>query len=117
MVDRELVALKRALEEILEEASKSKGQTLFDDTSIYYPEFEKYGIGTKESLDKRMKFIEQKREEYIDKVRFTIFKLHHDLYGKCEKCGREINKIHLKANPLKAKCQMCETLHEATAVQ
>lgn len=51
-------------------------------------------------------------QDLLEKVKIALHKLDEKTYGRCERCGRTIDKIRLKALPYSALCIQCKQQEE-----
>jgi RNA polymerase-binding transcription factor DksA len=54
-----------------------------------------------------LRSMEQNLEEHLEKVKRALQRIAEGTYGKCEQCGKEIERARLEAEPVAAACLAC----------
>ena len=109
-MEEEKINLEKELSSFAKKDPKLKG-----DWDSKFPRFEKAGKGQKleEAADEVEEYatrlpIEYSLELKLRDVNLALEKIKKGEYGKCEKCGREIDKERLKAYPAARLCSNCQ---------
>jgi len=109
-LEEEKINLEKELSSFAKKDPKLKG-----DWDSKFPRFEKAGKGQKleEAADEVEEYatrlpIEYSLELKLRDVNLALEKIKKGEYGKCEKCGREIDKERLKAYPAARLCSNCQ---------
>lgn len=113
-----LAALKQRLEAEQRELEKGlqkfavKDPNLPDDWDTKFPQFEGSTAHPEESASEVEEYdmlldVEYNLETRLKEVNEALKRIAQNAYGVCEKCGKDILRDRLEANPAAATCVVC----------
>lgn len=110
-LEKEKITIENELKNFAEKDKKIKG-----DWDTKYPEFDAGRSGSQqleEAADETEEYmtllpIEYNLELKLQKINLALMKIKNGVYGKCEKCGKEINEEKLKLYPETKFCGECQ---------
>lgn len=103
-IKRLLVKQQKSVEKQLKEIEKDDPITNKD----LAPEASESGTDSwMAEVHGRLTMVKNDLTMLLDKIRSSLLKLKKGTYGKCEKCGKEIEPERLKAFPTASLCLSC----------